>query len=158
MEVVHFAEHDEVGSIALLYHDVWHETHGPYMPKAECEVRDFLFFVERITGLMPNVLISKDNEITTGFASWSGCLLGQVFVVPAYRGRQAAIKLLQRAEIELHQQGIELAELHCLVGNNRAKRFYKRAGWVTKEIISEALNGKEGDNSREFWSMYKQLC
>lgn len=106
---------------------------------------------------MPNVLIWKDNEQIIGFASWSGCLLGQIFVVPAYRGRQVAIKLLQHVEIELHQQGVQLAELHCLVGNDRAKRFYKRAGWALKEIISEPMNGDAGDNSREFWSMNKQL-
>lgn len=157
MEVVRFAEHDEVGKTALLYHDIWHETHGPHMPQAEREARDLAFFVERITRLMPNVLIAKDNGLAVGFASWSGCLLGQIFVVPAYRGRQAAIKLLQRVETELYQQGVLLAELHCLVGNNRAKSFYERAGWASKEIISEPVCGEEGDNSRRFWSMYKQL-
>jgi len=40
--------------------------------------------------------------------------------------------------------GISEAELHCVVGNMRARRFYRREGWLSKGQITEHVMGSNG--------------
>ncbi len=147
----------DLPSIAQLYHRVWHDTHGPYMPRAERDARDEAFFLNRMASLMPNIVVGQDERGIIGFAAWKGSRLGQVFLDPSARGSGLAQSLMTAAERGLRDQDIAEAELHCLVGNERAKRFYERAGWHVSAVVAEAVQSDTGDGKRDFWVMRKRL-
>lgn len=151
------ASWEDISHVAALYHRVWHETHGPLMPPAERAARSLFFFIARIEGLMPNVVVADGGGGIVGFAAWAGQVLGQVFVDAEYRGTGVARTLMQAAEDGLRTQGLAEGELHCLVGNERARRFYERAGWRLIETITEPVRGEEDGSSRDFWVMRKRL-
>jgi GNAT superfamily N-acetyltransferase len=155
--IVRPAGDGDVTSIGALYHRVWHDTHGPHMPPAERARRDEEDFRGRIRELMPNVVLSQDDGYIIGFAAWSSSLLGQIYVESAYRGTGVAERLMAAAEAEMAAQGVHQAELHCLVGNERAHRFYERSGWVAHGIISERVRGEAEEETREFWNFRKAL-
>lgn len=147
----------DVPGIVSLYHRTWHESHGPHMPSAERRSRDTTFFLNRIKSLMPNVIVEESDSSIVGFTAWRGAFLGQLFVNSAHRGSGMAGRLMQTAEHRMLQQGASEAELHCLVGNERARRFYEREGWCVCEIVTEMLKGDAGDEGRNFWVMRKAL-
>ncbi|MGW5959084.1 N-acetyltransferase family protein [Methylorubrum thiocyanatum] len=156
--MVRFAGVQDLRPVASLYHRVWHETHGSHMPRAEREARDEGFFLGRIAGLMPNVIVGEDEGTVVGFVAWTGPLLGQLFLDAAARGSGFAQRLMEAAELGLRHQDVWEAELHCLVGNTRARRFYERVGWRMLGIIAEPVKGDADGEERDFWVMRKRLA
>lgn len=151
------AEEADLGAVARLYHDVWHESHAGFMPEAETRLRTRAFFVDRMAGLLPTTLIVERDGVVAGFAAWTGPLLGQLYVDRVDRGSGVAAALLAEAERRMAQRGTETAELHCVVGNTRACRFYERMGWTHTGRITEAVAGPNGPVAVEFWCMTKPL-
>ncbi|WBL80461.1 GNAT family N-acetyltransferase [Bradyrhizobium xenonodulans] len=143
--------------MAALYHAVWHETHAPFMPHAEIIHRSMEFFMGRITALSHSTLVTELNEEVVAFSAWRGQLLGQLFVAMQHRGTCVASSLLTAAETEMAREGIADAELHCVVGNERARRFYERMGWHHKADIMEQVAGEHEQIGVPFWCMTKTL-
>ncbi|WP_354456388.1 GNAT family N-acetyltransferase [Methylobacterium sp. 1030] len=156
--MVRLAGVQDLRSVASLYHRVWHETHGSHMPHAEREARDEGFFIGRIACLMPNVVVGEDDGTVVGFVAWKGPLLGQLFLDAAARGSGFAQWLIEAAELGLRDQDVREAELHCLFGNVRARRFYERVGWRVHGIIAEPVKGDAAGEKRDFWVMRKCLA
>ncbi len=147
----------DLGAVARLYHDVWHETHAGFMPAEETKLRTYAFFIERMAGLLPTTLVAERDGLVVGFAAWTGDFLGQLYVDRAHRGSGAAVLLLAEAERRMAQQGVETAELHCVVGNGRARRFYERMGWKQAGRVAEPALGPQCPVEVEFWCMTKAL-
>jgi GNAT superfamily N-acetyltransferase len=152
-----FARPSEVLRIAALYHAVWHETQAPFMPIEECTRRTSSFFVERVSALLTTVLVEEREGSIVGFSAWSGHLFGQIFVSRDFRGTNVAPTLMAAAERKMAHRGIAEAELHCVVGNDRARRFYERMGWTCQGEIWEPVLGKGGEVGVAFWRMTKAL-
>nr|WP_306666286.1 GNAT family N-acetyltransferase [Bradyrhizobium campsiandrae] len=148
----------DIPQVAALYHAVWHETHAPFMPRAEIIRRSTEFFMERMTALLQSTLVTELNEEIVAFSAWRGHILGQLYVAMPHRGTQAASRLLTASEIEMAKEGVTESELHCLVGNERARRFYERMGWHNKEKITEPVAGEHGQTDVPFWCMTKLLA
>lgn len=147
----------DLPAVAALYHRVWHETHAAAMPPAEREARDLAYFEIKLSALPPNILLHEEGDALTGFAAWSGPILGQLFFDATWRGRGLARPLLLAAEREMARQGVAEAELHCLEGNVRARDFYERHGWRLERTFAYPVKGTEGDDSRNYWAMIKPL-
>ena len=151
------ADAADLGAVARLYHDIWHETHAGLMPTEEARLRTHAFFVERMAGLLPRTVVVDRDGVVVGFAAWTGSLLGQLYVEDAHRGLGIAVTLLAETERRMAAEGIETSELHCLVGNERARRFYERMGWQHAGTVSEAVAGPNGAVAVAFWRMTKSL-
>jgi ribosomal protein S18 acetylase RimI-like enzyme len=151
------AQNADVPSLAALYHSVWHETHSAFMPVQEVARRTLPFFVMRMSDLLQTTIVEERDTSIAGFASWSGDLLGQIYVAAAFRGSSLATDLMLASEREMVRQGIRNAELHCVVGNDRARRFYERLGWKHSGEILEKVAGPNGDADVSFWRMRKRL-
>ncbi len=147
----------DLDAVARLYHGVWHETQARFMPVEEARLRTPAFFVARMAGLLPTTLVVERDGVVIGFAAWSGRLLGQVYVDATQRGSGVAAPLLAETERRMAQQGIATAELHCVVGNARACRFYERMNWQHAGRAREAVAGPNGPVAVEFWCMRKVL-
>jgi GNAT superfamily N-acetyltransferase len=147
----------DVAAVARLYHDVWHETHPGFMPGEETSLRTPAFFVERVAGLLPTTLVVERDGTVVGFAARTGGFLGQLYVDRTHRGSAVAGMLLAETERRMAQEGIALAELHCVMGNERARRFYERMGWKHTGRVTEAVAGPNRPVAVEFWCMTKPL-
>jgi GNAT superfamily N-acetyltransferase len=143
--------------VAAIYYSVWHETHAPFMPLEECRVRTPQFFENRMSALLATTLVAERVGSIVGFASWQDHLLGQIYVSPVHRGSGLASELITASEIEMARPGIKVAELHCIVGNDRARRFYERMSWQHGGEIQKQVWGGHGLVGVAFWRMTKQL-
>lgn len=148
----------DIPDVASLYHAVWHETQAPFMPTEECELRSMPFFIDRMTTLLPTTLVAEPNGAIVAFSAWKGRLLGQIFVAASHRGSGVAATLLIASETAMAREGTLEAELHCVVGNERARQFYKRRGWIQTGEITEKLAGPHGLVGVPFWCMTRLLA
>ena len=155
--MVRYATKSDLARIAEIYWSVWHETHAPLMPQPERDRRTQAFFLKRIGAFAPCTLVYEGPEGIVGFSAWQGDLVGQLYVVPAWRGRGIAEELIAATETELVKSGVVDAELHCLVGNDRGRRFWERTGWTHVGEIMEGALGADGEDGLPFWRMTKTL-
>jgi GNAT superfamily N-acetyltransferase len=151
------ARADEVSSVAKLYQAVWHATQAPLQDRAIAALRDDDWFERRIKLATALPLIALLDGKLVGFAAWSGDLLGQLFIAPEEHGQGIGRGLLLGAEIRMREEGTKLAQLHCLVGNARARRFYERNGWTLKGLESATVESMEGPKKVAHWVMTKPL-
>ncbi len=147
----------EAAEVGELYHAVWHETHAALMHEQDTRRRTLSYFSERMLPLIRTTIVGYRDTNLAGFASWHGNYLGQLFVREPYRGSVLATELLAAAECAMARAGTTRAELHCVVGNDRARRFYARNGWHDEGVAAEWLAGRERDVEVPFWRMIKQL-
>jgi ribosomal protein S18 acetylase RimI-like enzyme len=147
----------DIWQVGSLYHTVWHETQARFMPAAECTNRSMEFFIERMTPLLPTTLVVERKGAVVAFSAWRGQRLGQIFVAEAHRGSGIASSLLRASEVEMANEGTSEAELHCAVGNQRARRFYERMGWLHRGEIMEQVTSEDGQVDVPFWRMTKFL-
>jgi RimJ/RimL family protein N-acetyltransferase len=56
------------------------------------------------------------------------------------------------------KEGTAEAELHCVVGNERARRFYQRMGWFQRGKIMVQVAGEHSQVHVPFWRMTKTLA
>jgi len=147
----------DVPQVAGLYYSVWHETHAAFMPEEERARRTLTFFEHRVKELIPTSLVEHRDGSVAAFSSWNGNLLGQLFVARDYRGTRLASELLSATEREMAKWSVGEAELHCVVGNDRARRFYERMGWRHFGEIFEVVAGPGREVSVPFWRMVKVL-
>jgi GNAT superfamily N-acetyltransferase len=152
------ADASDISRLAALYHAVWHETQAPFMPQAEIARRSLEFFLERMTGLLQSTLVAEQNGALVAFAAWKGQLFGQLFVDAPRRGTCIASSLLRASEIEMVKEGAAEAELHCVIGNERARRFYERMGWHHRGRIMVQVAGEPETAEVPFWRMTKVLA
>lgn len=127
------------------------------MPPAEVAQRDLDFFVDRVTQLLATTLIAERNASLAGFAAWRGSVLVALYVAPDFRGSDLATNLMRATEQEMAGEGILEGELHCVIGNDRARRFYERLGWHHKDKLVETLPSAGPDAEVRFWRMTKAL-
>lgn len=147
----------DVPAVAGFYHATWHETHAVFMPRAEAKRRSISFFQDRMFALVRTTLLDERDGVLAGFSSWTGDLLGQLYVAPLYRGSPVATELISATEREMAADGTVVAELHCVVGNHRARRFYERMGWRYEGEVCERVAGEAGEVDALFWCMRKPL-
>ncbi len=148
------AQPSDISGLAAFYHAVWHETQAPFMPRAEITYRSMEFFGARMAALLSSTLLAEREGEIAAFSAWRGRLLGQLFVSIQYRGTNIAPSLLTASEVEMAKAGVTAAELHCVVGNDRARRFYERMGWRHEGQIVEQVAGERVP----FWRMAKMLA
>ena len=107
--------------------------------------------------LLHSTLVTEQDGEIAAFSAWRGHLLGQLFVATPHRGTGIASSLLIASEIEMAKEGTAEAELHCVVGNERARCFYERMGWLHRGQIMEWVAGEHAQIEVPFWRMKKVL-
>ena len=83
--------------------------------------------------------------------------MSQLFVAAPHRGTRIASNLLVASETEMAKAGIAEAEVHCVVGNERARRFYERMGWLQRGKILEWVGDEHAPVKVPFWRLMKVL-
>ncbi|GGX94024.1 N-acetyltransferase GCN5 [Litchfieldella qijiaojingensis] len=116
----------------------WGYLHPEESAEAYCEA----FVAQCGEGGVPSVFVAMHGEAPVGTASlvvddmsvrpeltpW----LASVFVLPAWRGRGIASRLVQRVEHEAREWGIE----RCYLFTPDQQALYRRLGWRDHESLS----------------------
>ncbi|MBS1182689.1 MAG: putative acetyltransferase [Proteobacteria bacterium] len=120
---------DDRAAVVRLWHDAWHDGHGAVLPAHAVAERTLESFDLRLGPLEAGSLVADHDGRILGFAAIEGNEIDQLYVATEARGTGLAAELLAAAEAELVRRGVRDAEIQCSSGNDRARRFYTRAGW-----------------------------
>lgn len=120
---------DDRPAVVRLWHDAWHDGHGSVLPPHVVAERSPESFDLRLGPLEAGCLVAEGDGRILGFAVIEGNEVDQFFVAAEARGTGVAHALLATTEAELARRGISDAVIQCSAGNQRAHRFYARAGW-----------------------------
>jgi len=83
--------------------------------------------------------------------------LHQLFVAGTARGGTVAMALTLDAEQEIRRRGFQRAWLACAIGNERAARFYEKAGWHRTGVVINHAITPTGQLPLEVWCYEKVL-
>lgn len=120
------ADTDEV---ALLWHGSWHEAHGHILPRTVTVHRTPEAFASRLAGFGADAYLIDDEIGPVAFAAIDGGEIDQLYVAARGRGTGVAGWMMDFIEAELTARGHGTAQLECIVGNDRARRFYAGRGY-----------------------------
>lgn len=151
------ARDDERKAVAALYWRTWHETQASLEPPEIVETRPLGFFDKRVASWPTAPLVAWSGGQLLGFAAWQEDYLGQMFVHPATRSTGLGAHLLAAAEEAMATSGIRNATLDCIVGNDRAKRFYERHGWQVEREMDDPHPVAGQSRPLRIWRMVKRL-
>jgi GNAT superfamily N-acetyltransferase len=130
---------NEATAIAQLWHDAWHDAHGPIAPPTLVAARTLETFLARLPPLLPRLLVFGDAA-PRGFVAWTpDGELAQCFVAREARGNGVGAALLRAGEHALRAQGTDTAHLACAFRNEPARRFYMHHGWHDPGISPRVL-------------------
>lgn len=122
----------DIVAIARVWHQGWHVGHAAALPWL-VPLRPFAAFEIKASGVLGRCLVAEaDDGEVVGFVAWDGAELGQLFIVLPRLGDGLGRFLLAAAEGAMRASGVDEANLTCVVGNERARAFYLRHGWVER--------------------------
>jgi ribosomal protein S18 acetylase RimI-like enzyme len=154
---VRSAEEVEVGQLAKIWYDAWHEAHAHIVPAELTQLRTLKSFRERLQAALPNVRVAGPSGEPVGFCIVRGDELYQLFVSSQARGSGVAAELVADAEAQLSENGAETAWLACAIGNDRAARFYEKCGWRRVGTMINLAETSQGEFLLESWRYEKSL-
>ena len=147
----------DIDHLATIWFDGWHEAHAHLMPAALTRVRTFASFRERICAALPTVRVIGPAGDPRGLCIVQHDELYQLFVSPRARGTGAAAALIADAERRLAGSGVDVAWLACGIGNDRAARFYGKAGWRNAGVMLNRVETAAGEFAVDVWRFEKRV-
>ncbi len=116
--------------LARLWHESWHRAHDAYVPQALIDTRTMAEFAGRLPGLASATRVIGPEGDPLGLCTIKGNELNQLFIKKTAEGTGIAQTLLLDGEDRLAALGHQEVWLCVVPENERACRFYQRAGWT----------------------------
>jgi ribosomal protein S18 acetylase RimI-like enzyme len=154
---VRSADERDLDQLAQVWFDGWHESHAQIVPPELTRLRTVDSFRDRLRAALPDVRVVDTSGVPVGFSVVKGDELYQLFVSAQARGSGVAGALIADAERRLRASGVETAWLACAIGNERAARFYQKAGWHRVGTMLNQAETSEGTFPLEVWRYEKRL-
>jgi ribosomal protein S18 acetylase RimI-like enzyme len=151
------AELEDVDHLARVWHEGWHDAHAQIVPAELTRIRTLDSFRPRLLHALPDTRVVGPARAPVGFCIVQGAELYQLFVSAEARGSGVAAALIADAEARLAAAGVATAWLACAIGNERAARFYEKAGWHRAGTMINELDTPGGMFSLEVWRYEKSL-
>ncbi|MCA2215042.1 GNAT family N-acetyltransferase [Jidongwangia harbinensis] len=130
--------------IATVWYAGWRDGHLGHVPDALVAVRTPESFRTRAADRVADTTVAVDADGVAGFVMVAGDEVEQVYVAADRRGTGLAGALLAEAERRVAAGGHGRAWLAVAAGNERARRFYARSGWVDDGPFTYAAAGPDG--------------
>ena len=151
------AQDDEIDALAELWYQGWQDAHAAILPAELARLRTRESFRQRLQAALPAVRVVGPPGAPIGFCMTKGDELDQLFVSPDGRGKGVAGALEADAVSALSDRGARVAWLACAIGNDRAARFYEKAGWRRVGTVASQLDTQEGIFALDVWRYEKTL-
>lgn len=151
------AESREIGRLAKLWYDGWQDAHATILPAELARLRTLKSFAERLEQHHSQVRTAGEIGDPLGFCICKDDEIYQLYVSAAARGTGLAAKLMNDAENQFRKNGITTAWLACAIGNERAARFYEKAGWTRVGEMTNRLETPAGEYLLNTWRYEKDL-
>ncbi len=151
------AESADIGAIADLWHEGWHDAHAAIVPAALVAMRGQGSFDARVAARLSDTVVAVDGDALLGMYMLAGDELYQFYLAGAARGTGLAARLIADAEARLVEAGVETAWLACSVGNLRAARFYEKCGWHNTRTEPISVETSQGGFMLDVWRYEKRL-
>ncbi|WP_256300274.1 GNAT family N-acetyltransferase [Haloarchaeobius salinus] len=101
-----------------------------------------------------SVLVDRVEDEVVGFVSFERTgsevsvdavrgLVSNLYVAPDYRGAGRGAALLDAAEAELRERGVDVVQLEVMASNIRARSFYSEQGYAEHRYVLEKRVGVE---------------
>lgn len=129
-EIIRPATAADATAVAEIWRQGWYEAHREHVPAELLAVRTPRSFDVRARDRVAETVVITVSGEVAGFVMIEADLLDQVFVAPRHRGGTVAAALLTAAEARVRDNGHARAWLAVVAANTRARRFYRRQGWV----------------------------
>jgi GNAT superfamily N-acetyltransferase len=157
--VIRTAQSDEIEALARLWHSGWRDAHEAILPPELARDRTIERFAERLAcAAREDVRVAGPLRAPLGFYFLKGEELYQLYVAAEARGTGLAAALIGDAESVLRGRGVRTASLDCAIGNDRAARFYEKAGWERRGRVVSRLDTASGPFALEVWRYEKNLA
>lgn len=150
------AQDEEIDALADLWYRGWQDAHAAIVPAELTRLRTRESFRQRLRAALPAVRVVGPPGAPIGFCMTKDDELYQLFVAPEGRGRDVAGLLEADAVATLAARGTRVAWLACAIGNDRAARFYEKAGWRRVGTVPSQLETQEGTFSLDVWRYEKE--
>lgn len=147
----------DLDPLALIWYEGWHEAHALLVPTALTRLRTLESFRDRLQTALPAVRVVGPPGSPVGFCIVKEDELYQLFVSSQARGSGVAVALIADAEARLAANGVVTAWLACAIGNDRAARFYEKAGWHRTGTMVNQAETSHGPFPVEVWRYEKCL-
>lgn len=135
---------DDMDAVAAIWFHGWRDGHLGRVPDALVAARTPESFWRRAPERVEDTIVAVVRGEVAGFVMVVGAEVEQVYVASAHRGSGVAALLLQEAEKRVRAAGHPQAWLAVAVGNDRARRFYARAGWRDEgRFEHDAIDGDQ---------------
>ena len=135
---------EDSSSIALILHRGWQDGHVGHVPEELATARTERSFWSRAAQRLPDTTVAEIEGAVAGFVMVVGDEVEQVYVGEDHRGSGVASVLLAEAERRVRQGGHDTAWLAVVPGNERARRFYAKCGWVDEGPLDYQAEGPDG--------------
>lgn len=147
-----------IDALADIWFTGWHQAHAGLLPDELVQARTLESFAERCRLELSDIRTAVLAEDVCGFFMVKDDELAQIFVRSQVRGTGIAAGLLENAERQMRSAGIEMAWLDCVIGNERAARFYEKHGWQRrKDNAFVTVDIPSGPREIEVWRYQKRL-
>jgi len=126
---------EDVPALAAIWFAGWHKAHHDTLPADLRQHRTEASFAARLAAELHAVRVIDCEGQAKGFAILRGPEVYQFYIALDLVGTGAAQVLMKDAEAEIRAQGFDAAILNCADGNDRAARFYQKAGWRSTGLV-----------------------
>jgi GNAT superfamily N-acetyltransferase len=151
------ADEAEITPLAKLWYDGWQDAHARIVPAQLVRLRTLESFAQRLHAAMARIRVAGPMGEPAGLCIVKDDELYQLFVSAQERGSGIATALIADAEAILAAKGVETAWLTCVIGNERAARFYAKHGWQRVGVVTSQLETSEGLFPMDVWRYEKRL-
>jgi GNAT superfamily N-acetyltransferase len=148
----------DTDAVAVLWNEGWHDGHGDICPPEINSIRTPETFAARLPLYGSGLVVAEDDDSVAAFAALVGPLIDQFFVARRARGSGLARAFLTHLETIIRRNGDAAAKVECIVGNERAFRFYTSCGYVDTGVFSRPVWARPGERaSMPMHCFYKTL-
>lgn len=123
-------------AIARIWQAGWRDAHLGHVPEALVAARTPASFSERAPGIIDTTLVATRDTTVIGFVTVERDQVDQLYLDRSARGSGVGAALLDAAEHLVLANGHARAWLAVATGNESARRFYARQGWIDEGLVS----------------------
>jgi GNAT superfamily N-acetyltransferase len=151
------ANEPEIDHLARLWQASWNDAHSKLEPAGLVKARTLESFRERLAAALADTRVVGPAGAPPGLCMIKDDELYQLFVAREARGTGVAAALLADGESRIADRDVTTAWLACVIGNDRAARFYEKHGWRRARTMMSAAETADGVFEREVWRYEKQV-